>query len=407
MLLAKIALFGSWLLILYNYGGYALLALILRKCLPTPVKKPSLTGATPDAGSGDAPLIDADKPALTFIVAAYNEADIIAGKVRNCLDQDYPMDKVEWLFVTDGSNDATPDILNTFGQVRLLHRPERMGKTAALNRAVAEATHPIIIASDANTFLNKEAIRLMAAHYSDPSVGGVAGEKKVLSTGAAVGQGEGLYWKYESALKVIDSDFYSVVGAAGELFSFRKDLYEPVEADVILDDFIISMRITEKGYRVVYEPRAIASENPSFSFEDEGKRKVRIAAGGFQAVARLGGLWKVWRFPKLSYLYISHRVMRWWVSPFCLIVAFIASSVLAVAATLPTRAVHSIYVYIWIAQALFYIAALVSPILPDKGPFKLAKLPRYFLFMNLSVIQGFFRWIKGSQSAAWEKARRA
>jgi cellulose synthase/poly-beta-1,6-N-acetylglucosamine synthase-like glycosyltransferase len=390
MLLAKIVLFGSWFLILFNYGGYAVLALILQRCLPSPVKKPS-----------QYPSDEARMPWLTFIVAAYNEADIIADKVSNCLAQDYPMDKVEWLFVTDGSTDATPDILKTFPQVRLLHRPERMGKTAALNRAVAEANNPIIIASDANTFLNKEAIRLIAAHYADLTVGGVAGEKKVLSTGAAVGQGEGLYWKYESALKVIDSNFYSVVGAAGELFSFRRGLYEPVEPDVILDDFIISMRITEKGYRVVYEPRAIASENPSFSFDDEGKRKVRIAAGGFQAVARLGALWKVWRFPRLSFLYISHRVMRWWVSPFCLILALVASTLLWI------NDPHHIYRYIWIAQVLFYLLAIISPILPDKGLFKAAKLPRYFLFMNLSVLQGFLRWIKGSQSSVWEKARRA
>jgi poly-beta-1,6-N-acetyl-D-glucosamine synthase len=387
MLLAKIALFGSWLLIFFNYGGYAIIAAILEKCLPSPVKKPS----SPD------PVL----PGVTFIVAAYNEADIIRQKVLNCLEQDYPMNKVEWLFVTDGSTDATPEILQTFTQVRLLHRPERMGKTAALNRAVAEASYPIIIASDANTFLNKEAIRLMTAHYADPSVGGVAGEKKVLSTGDAVGEGEGLYWKYESTLKAIDSRFYSVVGAAGELFSFRKELYQPVEPDIILDDFMISLRVTEKGYRVIYEPKAIASENPSFSFQDESKRKVRIAAGGFQSVARLGSLWKFWLHPRLSYLYISHRVMRWWVSPFCLIIALLASTVLAITQPYP------IYMYIWIAQVLFYLAGLLAPWLPDKGPFKLAKLPRYFLFMNVSVLQGFVRWIKGSQSSVWEKARRA
>jgi cellulose synthase/poly-beta-1,6-N-acetylglucosamine synthase-like glycosyltransferase len=380
MLLWKIALFGSWLLIAFNYAGYALIALILNKLKPYKVAKMA----------PDAPL-----PPLTFIVAAYNEAGCIRAKIDNCLAQDYPAHLVEWLFVTDGSTDETPSIISAYAGVRLLHDPARGGKSAALNRAVAAATHPIIICSDANTLLNTDALRLIARHYADPKVGGVAGEKRVVKAAAnsaadaSVGEGEGAYWKYESALKRIDSAFYSVVGAAGELFSFRKALYTPVDASVILDDFVISMRVAAAGYRVIYEPGACAVETPSFSIEDERKRKVRIAAGGFQSVALLRGAVSPRRYPRLYYLYISHRVLRWVASPFCLVLSIPAGAVLCVADPNPA------YRYLFAGQVGFYALAIFS------------KLPRYFIFMNLSVLQGFMRWIRGGQSGAWEKSRRA
>jgi poly-beta-1,6-N-acetyl-D-glucosamine synthase len=383
MLFWKILLFGSWALIVYNYAGYAVIALIINRIFPVRGK----------AGQETAPYI-------TFIVAAYNEQDVVGAKVANCLAQDYPPSRIEWLFVTDGSSDNTPSILSGYPQIRLLHRPERLGKSAALNRGIAEASHPIIIASDANTFLNPEAVSQIAAHYADPRVGGVAGEKKVVRAGV-VGEGEGLYWKYESALKRIDSAFYSVVGAAGELFSFRKELFAPVDPSVILDDFVISMRVAQQGYRVLYEPGAVAEETPSFSLEEEKKRKVRIAAGGFQSVVMLGDLLAFWKYPRLSFLYISHRVLRWVASPFCLVLSILAGAVLWLGDPDP------VYGWLWAGQVVFYGLGLLSGVLPAKGPLKVAKLPGYFLFMNVSVIQGFFRWIRGGQSGVWEKARRA
>jgi cellulose synthase/poly-beta-1,6-N-acetylglucosamine synthase-like glycosyltransferase len=428
MLLWKIVLFGSWFIIAFNYAGYAVIALIINKLWPFR-GVPAASGAPSGrevAPSGHTAAPD-DLPPLTFIVAAYNEAGCIREKIQNCLAQDYPASKVEWLFVTDGSSDETPSIVRGFPQVRLLHDDRRAGKSAALNRAVAAATHEIVVASDANTVLNPDALRLIARHYADPRVGGVAGEKKVVAAGgsggeasggsatgaggaagttggaagtaaadaagadASVGEGEGLYWKYESALKRIDSAFYSVVGAAGELFSFRRDLYTPVDPSIILDDFVISMRIAAAGYRIIYEPGACAVETPSFSMGDERKRKVRIAAGGFQSVALLRGAVSPWRYPRLYYLYMSHRVLRWVASPFCLVLSVAAGAVLALAG--------GPYVWLFALQAAFYALTVL--------PGKAGKLPRYFLFMNLSVLQGFMRWLRGAQPGAWEKARRA
>ncbi|MBS1659476.1 MAG: glycosyltransferase family 2 protein [Bacteroidetes bacterium] len=375
-------------LVFYNYAGYAVLVKLLGKW-----KSP----LPPTAPGGDT-------PAVSFIVAAYNEEDCIVQKIENSLAQDYPTDRIEYLFITDGSSDNTATLVGRFPAIRSLHQPERRGKSAALNRAVTQAKGDILIFSDANTILNKEAVRNIACHYQDPQVGGVAGEKKVLSEPAGageVGDGEGLYWKYESALKKLDSDFYSVVGAAGELFSLRRSLYEHIAENVILDDFVSSLRVAQKGFRVLYEPDAYAMELPSFSIQDEKKRKVRIAAGGFQAIGMLSPLLAFWKYPRLSFLYISHRVLRWTLSPLCLILAFVSAAVLAFTGA------GLLYQILFAAQVIFYGAALATVLVPAlKQRSKIAKLAYYFYFMNYSVVLGFFRFLRGKQSATWEKARR-
>ena len=375
-------------IVLYNYAGYALIASLynrLRSRSPLP------------------PLTDDRLPGISFIVAAYNEEDCIAAKIANSLELDYPRQKIEFLFISDGSNDHTESIVLAHPGIRSLHQPQRAGKSAALNRAVGEATKDILVFSDANTVLNREALRRIAQHYQDPNIGGVAGEKKVLPAAGSdeVGQAEGLYWKYESHLKKIDAAFYSVVGAAGELFSFRRSLFEPIPSNVILDDFVSSLKVTQRGFRIAYEPDAYAMELPSLSLGDERKRKVRIAAGGFQAIGMLKGLLAFWRHPRLSFLYISHRVLRWAVSPACLIGAFISNGVLALGHAGP------VFTILFIAQCCVYAAAALAAIQPAFRRSKPVKLAYYFIFMNACAVLGFFRYLKGNQSAAWEKARRA
>lgn len=391
MLFWKIIFWASCAVVFYNYAGYAIVVYLLNA-----LKR----GRRPPAGA-DAPV----HPTVSFIVAAYNEEGCIQKKIENALEQAYPAEKMEYLFITDGSTDGTNDIIRRFPSVRLLYSPERKGKSAALNRVVQAATGDILIFSDANTILNRQATAQITRHYRSAGVGGVAGEKKVISMAHAadeVGGGEGAYWKYESFLKKLDSDFYSVVGAAGELFSVRRALFEPVPDDVILDDFVISLRIAEKGYRIIYEPDAYAMELPSFSLQDEQKRKVRIAAGGFQAIGLLPSLLAFWKRPKLSFLYISHRVLRWTLSPLCLVLALLSNTVLALTTG------SYLYSALLVAQVLFYGLALAGNALPAGGGWtKVPRLCYYFVFMNLSVFQGFFRFLKGKQPAAWEKAKRS
>jgi poly-beta-1,6-N-acetyl-D-glucosamine synthase len=378
-------------IVLYNYAGYAILAWLYNRL----------------AGKYKTLAAPADYlPSISFIVAAYNEAGIIADKIVNSLELDYPAESIEFIVVTDGSTDDTPAVVSRFPSVLLLHQAPRAGKSAAVNRTVAHARNEILIFSDANTMLNKEAIRNIARHYFDPTVGGVAGEKKVLSPTAGTvsadgGDGEGVYWKYESRLKQIDADFYSVVGAAGELFSLRRSLYEPLPSNAVLDDFILSLRVAGNGFRIMYEPGAFAMELPSFSIKEEQKRKVRIAAGGFQSIGMLTSILAFWRHPRLTYLYFSHRVLRWTLSPLCLGLAFLSSIILAL-----QPAANPIFIAAAVAQTLFYgLAAAYKLPLPGRLR-KIAKIPYYFTFMNVSVILGFIRFCKGSQSAVWEKARR-
>ncbi len=380
----------SVLLIFYNYAGYAILIYIINS-----VKK--LAGIVQKNQ-------DTSLPTVSFIVAAYNEEACIEEKIKNSLEQNYPPDLIQFIFIMDGSTDKTTEITGKYPSVISLYKPERRGKSASLNRAVAIAKNDILIFSDANTILNKEATLNIAKHYSNPKVGGVAGEKKVLSAAkksANLGESEGLYWKYESFLKKIDSDFYSVVGAAGELFSLRRELFEPLPDSVILDDFIISLKVAQKGYRIIYELDAYAMELPSFSLKDEQKRKIRIAAGGFQAMGMLGSLLYFWKHPKLSFLYISHRVLRWTLSPLCLVIAFIANLILFLSKE------SDIYTTLFIIQLCFYLMALAGSFSNFKpGQLKPFKLAYYFVFMNTSVFLGFLRFIRGKQPATWEKARR-
>ena len=349
------------------------------------------------------PVPDQDLPEVTLLVAAYNEEQCIEDKIANTLNLDYPKDKLSIFFVTDGSTDNTPHIVKKFHAVRLFHDYQRKGKIHAVNRVMKHVTTPIVVFSDANTLLNSLAIRNMVRHYQDEQVGGVAGEKKIYkhSEDNASGAGEGFYWKYESFLKQKDAEVYSIVGAAGELFSIRTALYEQPDENTIIEDFYLSMSICAKGYRFMYEPDASALETASASVDEEWKRKVRICAGGFQSMAKLRHLLNPFRYGMLSFQYISHRVLRWTLAPLSLPIILIANAWLAFAGP-------ALYAWIFAGQTGFYLLALLgyrcrNKRISVKGFF----IPYYFMVMNLSVYAGFRRYINGKQSVVWEKARRA
>ena len=377
-------------LIFYTFFGYGiLLYFIVRiKRLISPTKRERLEFE--------------DLPGCTLIVAAYNEKDLIDEKIANTLALRYPEGKLEIVFVTDGSSDGTPQVVAKYPQIRLMHSEERKGKIAAVHRAIAEVNSEIMVFTDANTFLNTEALVLICRHYGDAKVGAVAGEKRVkIDDTADATAGEGFYWKYESKLKEWDSELYSVVGAAGELFSVRKSLYEPVPLNSILDDFMISMRIAEKGYVIIYEPEAYAQEDTSANITEELKRKVRIAAGGIQSVIWLSSLLNPFRFPVLSFQYISHRVLRWTVTPFLMIFVFLLNIVM-VADGAPL-----IYWLLMIGQLVFYFSAYLGKIMEEKKlRIKALFIPYYFCVMNYAVLAGIIRFFSGGQSVMWEKAVR-
>lgn len=344
------------------------------------------------------------EPGVTMVVATYNEELFVRDKIQNLFELDYPKDKFRIIFVADGSTDKTPDIIREYPSVQLLYESERKGKVAAINRAMEYVKTDYVIFCDANTMLNKSAVREIVKHYANEWVGGVSGEKKVVDLSKeenVAGAGEGLYWKYESWLKNLDSKFYTVVGAAGELFSIRTSLYEHVDNNILLDDFIISLRICKKGYKVVYEPSAYAQEAPSLTMKDEQKRKIRISAGAFQSIVLLKDLFNIFKYGRLSFQYISHRVLRWVFCPVLLPVALITNVLI----TLSNN--DRLYTYLLICQGLFYAGALIGWLFALAGKkVKLLYIPYYFLFMNLALYIGFARFISNKQSVLWEKAKR-
>jgi cellulose synthase/poly-beta-1,6-N-acetylglucosamine synthase-like glycosyltransferase len=341
-------------------------------------------------------------PAVTLLVAAYNEADCIQAKLLNSLALDYPRDKLTLLVVTDGSDDETPALVRAFEGVQWLHRPERLGKIAAVARAMETVETPIVVFSDANTLLNPEALRRMVRHFEDPGVGVVAGEKRVQTAAAdsASAAGESLYWRYESQLKAWDGEWHSTVGAAGELFAIRRALYQPVAADSIIEDFVMTMGIAARGHRIAYEPGAYALETASMTVAEEMKRKVRISAGAFQAMGRLRQVLRWQTQPKLWVQYVSHRVLRWTLAPLGLGYVLLA---------LPLLAWQTGGIYLWLAmaQGLAYgLAALGWGLEQRQLRIKVLFVPYYFVMMNLSVLKGWWRYRRGQQAVTWEKAQR-
>ena len=341
-------------------------------------------------------------PSVTLIIAAYNEESIIREKIENTLLLSYPLNKLNYIVVTDGSTDNSAVIVAEYPQIILLHREGRTGKINAVHRAMQQVNTEIVIFTDANTFLNQDALINISRHYKNQLVGAVAGEKRVrIDQKSDATAGEGIYWKYESKLKKWDSDLNSVVGAAGELFSIRTSLYEPVEKDTLLDDFIISMRIAAKGFKIVYEPEAFAMETSSENIKEELKRKVRIAAGGIQSILRLKELLNVFRYPILSFQYISHRVLRWTVIPFLIIFVFALNILIII------RGSSVLYLIFFSGQIIFYMAAALGWLLEKRQlRNKFLFIPYYFVLMNYAVLAGIKRFYTGAQQVTWDKAKR-
>lgn len=344
-------------------------------------------------------------PEVTLFIAAFNEEGVVNEKMKNCLEINYPPDKLHIMWVTDGSTDETNKTLATRWKkdATVYFEPKREGKTAAINRGMKFISTPIVVFTDANTMINSNAIAEIVAAFQNPQIGCVAGEKRIDSgdKSQAASGGEGIYWKYESTLKALDSRLYSAVGAAGELFAIRRELFEEMKQDTLLDDFILSMRIAMKGYKIAYCSKAYAIEKGSANMHEEEKRKVRIAAGGLRSIWQLRALLNPFHYGILSFQYISHRVLRWSITPVALF------SLIPINLTLLFT--HStIYITLFVLQMLFYLLAIYGHYLSTKSiKNKFLFIPYYFLFMNINVIKGMNYLRKKKGNGAWEKSKRS
>jgi len=385
-------LFATWVLaaavglLLFHFAAYPLLVQALAR-----VRSRPLAAASSEA----VPL-----PRVSLVIAAYNEELVIAKKLDNSLALDYPRELLEIIVVSDGSTDHTHEIVSGFADqgVVALHDPPRNGKSAALNRAVAAAAGDIVLFSDANNDFNTGAVRTMVQHFVDEQVGGVCGRKSIVAAAdRQASEGDGLYWRYEAAIKKAESDLGIMTTADGEIFAIRRALWHPIPAEVINDDAEITFAMMRDGYRIVYEPGAVSSELASAHLGEDFRVKVRMIAGGFQTVQRH---WRQLLPPRsaFAWAFLSHKLLRWLI-PLLLVAVLLAS--LTLVAT-PLGAL------LLVGQVLFYgVAALGWHAQRRRNLSTWQYLPLYFSLMNVAALLGLRRFLAGDGvTTIWQKAAR-
>ena len=394
MLTLKILFWACLLIVFYTYIGYGILLYIIIRLKRLFRGKPQKT-ATPS---------DDELPTMTLMICAYNEEDVVVEKMANTLAIDYPRDKFRIMWVTDGSNDRTNELLKVYPEVDIVFSPERRGKSAALKHGLRELQTRYVAFTDANTMINAGALREIARLFMDPTVGCVSGEKRVAAKqeGEMAAEGEGLYWRYESTLKKWDSELYSAMGAAGELYAIDPTLVREVPDEALLDDFMMSMYVLQDGKRIAYAPDAYAQEYGSANIYEESKRKRRIAAGGLQSIWWLKSMLNPFKQPLVTFQYVSHRVLRWSLTPIAMIL------LLAVNIALVVLGSPLFYTVMLILQQLFYLTAFVGWLQNRYGhQNKVLYAVYYFVFMNMNVFRGMAYLRTHGKSGAWEKAKRS
>ncbi len=336
-------------------------------------------------------------PMVSLVVAAHDEAGCIGEKLQNSLALDYPPDRLEVLIGSDGSTDGTDATVRAYPDPRVRLSPaDRAGKTSVLNRCIPAARGEVVVLSDANTRIDPGALRALVRHFDDPEVGAVCGRLQLYNPTRAEYE-ESAYWKYESWLKALEGTQGAVVGANGGLYALRRSLYTRLPPSTIVDDFVIPLRLLDQGYRVLYEPAALASEETTEDYGREFGRKARIAAGNFQSLGLVPGLLSPFRgFP--AFAFWSHKILRWCAPAFMLVA-------LAANVALLDR---PFYRFTLAAQIGFYaLAALGSLAVGPSLVGRVASAAYYFVTMNLAIVVGFWRFLRQSQGAAWERTARA
>jgi cellulose synthase/poly-beta-1,6-N-acetylglucosamine synthase-like glycosyltransferase len=380
--------------ILYVYIGYPVLVTLLARLRPKPAAYPSYT------------------PSVSLLIAAYNEEQVIAQKIENTLALDYPASLLQVIVVADGSDDQTPELVRKYAQqgVELLYEPARRGKLAAINRGVSVARNDILVFSDANNIYEKGTLRELVTPFIDPLVGAVAGAKHVLKGDGALGDVEGLYWKYESFIKDQETRLGSCTGVSGEILAIRRRLYPRIPKFVINDDFFIALAVIRHGYHLLYSPQARSFERVSLSAKDEVTRRTRIIAGRYQAMMMTFS-WLPWKHPIIVWQVVSHKFLRPLV-PFWMLFALAANLAAVLMPAIGGRLdwIRLAPPYNWIffvSQLVFYILALVGDhFRSGKGVLKFFYLPAFLVNSNLAALYGLVQYISGKPLAAWQRVAR-
>ena len=382
----SIAWLAFWLavaLIIYSYAGFSLLVIAVARLRNRRVQQKPVT------------------PRVSLIIPVWNEEKAIAERLENALALDYPSDRLEIIVASDGSDDDTHRIVSGYAPqgVRLLSFPRR-GKIYALKDAVAKSTGEILVFSDANSMYKREALRMLVRNFADPEVGGVCGNQIYLKARQAdtTSEGEGLYWSFDKWLKSLESLTGSIVSAHGAIYAIRRELYQPPASAAVTDDFAISTAVIEQGRRLVFEPEAIAYEEPTPSASLEFGRKVRIMTRGLRGVLLRRRLLNPFRYGFYSLELFSHKVLRRLV-PFFLLVLLAASWILS--------GTGRFYFAVAVAQTLFYLLAGAGYLLRRRqiGRLKFFYVPFFYCLANAAAFIAVIRLLRGKRVEFWQPQR--
>lgn len=388
--------FGFWsmiFLILYTYFFYPL-TLIAISGIRQIIKDTSFVFSKNERRNRTQTL-----PEISVVIAAYNEEKCIEERINNLLALDYPEDKIKFIVGSDGSTDNTNEILQKFDHQNLdiYCFDENRGKINVLNELVGKVESEIAVFSDANTMFEPDALKKLVAHFENNKVGAVCGELHLIDPFSGDNK-DNLYWKYEQVLKFHESRLNALLGANGAIYAIRTELYQALPTDTIIDDFCIVMNIAKEGHVVTYAPEAKAIEEIAPDLAEESSRRIRIGAGNYQAMMRLGWLlnpMQGYRF----FSYFSHKILRWFV-PHLMVFIAILNVFLALDS--------SFYQVMLVLQILFYIAAIIGLKMKSvSGAIgKVLQLIAFFVSMNYSLLKGFFRFLNNNLSATWESTSR-
>jgi cellulose synthase/poly-beta-1,6-N-acetylglucosamine synthase-like glycosyltransferase len=368
-------------LILYVYFGYPLLLWVI------------------DAVRRPRPIATGDiEASVTLIISAYNEEASIGEKLANTLALDYPAERLEALVVSDASSDRTDEIVLGFKnpRVRLLRMPQRGGKTVGVNQAVREARGDLLVFSDANALYYRDAIRALVRNFADAAVGAAVGESTYVQADSAADEHEGLYWKYEVAIKRLESSLGSVVGGDGAIYAIRRRLFRDMRPDAI-SDFVNPLQIVEQGSRVVYEPAARSYEHAGGNFQQEFRRKVRIVNRAWRATWALRRMLNPLRHGFFAFELLSHKLLRWLVPAF-MVVALVSNVVLL--------GEGDLYGWLLAGQGAFYLLAALGWLQRNRPQVsKVFSIPYFFCLVNVASALGIYDAFRGQTYTTWTTPR--
>ena len=381
MLVIEVVFWLSVLGLFYTYLGYPILLALIDIWRGKPVRQREYT------------------PTVTVIIAAYNEERDLAAKIENTLSLDYPKSQLEIIVTSDCSQDRTDEIARSFASrgVRLHRQAERLGKTAAQNAAVEQATGEIVVFSDATTQYEPDVLKVMMPSFADPEVGCVTGNVVYREhSNSSVGQGTRSYWNYEFFLKKHESSICSLIGVCGCMYAVRKSAYVPLYHEAC-SDFLIATMMVKQGFRAIYEPRAVCMEEPNKEANKELAVRVRIITQTISDLWRNRSMLNPFRHGFYSIQLLSHKVMRYLV-PFFLLLLFITSGVL----TLTSR----LYAALFVGQLIFYFVALLS-LLFERAGIKTYwfAIPQYFVITNFASLFALMKLMRGERYVRWEPVR--